>query len=792
MQDHSESIQQLLMRLEILSKKQDQFSKEINDLRFQIEILRASKWSAIANESIETAQPIPKESIEVSATAPEEIIESNVKVSAPKIETPTTKPTHIATDKPKNSNQKSDLEKFIGENLLNKIGIIITVIGVSIGVKYSIDNELISPLMRIILGYLSAVALLGFGIKLKKKYENYSAVLVSGSIAIMYFITYAAYYFYGLIPQMPAFILMVLFTVFGVFTAIKYDRQVIAHIGLVGAYAIPFLLSNDSGNVLVLFSYMMIINIGILVIAYKKYWKSLYGSAFGLTWLIYFSWYFSEYSMEAHFGLALLFVTIFFVIFYVMLLAYKVLKKETYSGIDIVLLLLNTFFFYAIGYSILNSHPVGEEFLGVFTLINAGLHSIVCLILFKQKGVDKNLLYLIIGLAITFITIAIPVQLDGNWVTMLWVFEAALLFWIGRTKNKAIYEKLAYPLMLLAFLSIIHDWTTLYPDTYSYTKEAYLTPLFNMNFVNSLFFIAAFGFITKLNFNKEHSSSLKLGKSVAELLSFAIPGILLITIYCAFRVEIESYWNQLYTNSSTTIDSEFGAIKNLNYNLLEFKTTWVINYTLLFLSILSFVNIKKIKNETLGYLNLGLNIFTILVFLTQGLYALSKLRGSYMREALGKYEHVGLYAISIRYISYLFLALMLVVTYTYIRQKFIKKDFKMIFDCILHITILCVLSSELIHWLDLALITKSYKLGLSILWGIYALFVIVLGIWKQKQYLRIGAIGLFGITLVKLFFYDIAHLSTLSKTIVFVSLGVLLLIISFLYNKYKSNIFEEE
>jgi uncharacterized membrane protein len=86
---------------------------------------------------------------------------------------------------------------------------------------------------------------------------------------------------------------------------------------------------------------------------------------------------------------------------------------------------------------------------------------------------------------------------------------------------------------------------------------------------------------------------------------------------------------------------------------------------------------------------------------------------------------------------------------------------------------------------------QSYKLGLSILWGVYALLLIILGIWKNKKYLRISAIVLFGVTLVKLFFYDIASLNGISKTIVFVSLGLLLLIISFLYNKYKHKITDE-
>ena len=121
--------------------------------------------------------------------------------------------------------------------------------------KYAIDKELLSPLTRIILGYLVGIGLMGFAIKLKAKYESFSAVLLSGAIAIMYFLTYAAYDFYSLIPQALAFALMVFFTSFTVVAAIKYDKQVIAHIGLVGAYGVPFLLSDGSGKVAVLFSY---------------------------------------------------------------------------------------------------------------------------------------------------------------------------------------------------------------------------------------------------------------------------------------------------------------------------------------------------------------------------------------------------------------------------------------------------------------------------------------------------------------------------------------------------------
>jgi len=81
------------------------------------------------------------------------------------------------------------------------------------------------------------------------------------------------------------------------------------------------------------------------------------------------------------------------------------------------------------------------------------------------------------------------------------------------------------------------------------------------------------------------------------------------------------------------------------------------------------------------------------------------------------------------------------------------------------------------------------KLGLSIFWGIYALMLIVVGIARNRKHLRVAAIVLLGVTLAKLFFYDVTDLDTIPRTILFVSLGLTLLVISFLYNKYKNAIF---
>jgi hypothetical protein len=776
-------IQELLRKQESLWNKQESLSNEISELRYEIIRLKNAEAKPLLEEN---------KTIILHETILDDLkdIASPIKQKEQKLETIspiTTSP--LKTKKPPKSN--SDLEKFIGENLINKIGIAITIIGVSIGAKYSIDNDLISPLTRIILGYLSGIGLLGFGIKLKQKYESYSAVLVSGAIAIMYFMTYAAYSYYQLFPQTIAFLLMLIFTVFTVVAAINYNRQVIAHIGLVGAYAVPFLLSDGSGQVAVLFSYMAIINLGILFIAFKKYWKPLYYAAFSLSWLIYFSWFVGDYSYDEHFGIASTFLLVFFVTFYLMFLVYKVLRKEAFLKTNSSLLLSNSFIFYGLGCAILSKNH--EEYLGLFTLCNAIVHSIVSILIFKRNLADKNIFYLISGLVLIFITITIPVQLDGNWVTLLWVSESALLFWIGRTKKVSIYELLSYPMMILAFFSIMQDWTEMY---YSYDVSnplSRITPVLNVYFLSSVLFVISFGFINRINYNSKYPSQIISEKFLTKLVSYLVPSILIFTLYLSIRMEIDTYWKQLFTDSAISVQAEGQDYESTlrNFDTKNFQTIWILNYSLLFFSLLSFFNIKKLQNKKLDYACAGLITLSVILFLTQGLYSVSELRETYLGNEQSEYFQHGIYNLAIRYISMIFGAFALSVLYLQIKQRLNTKILMIGFEYLLFTSILWMLSSELLNWMDITDSAQSYKLGLSILWGSYSLMLIAFGIWKNKQHLRIGAIGLFGITLIKLFFYDISHLSTIAKTIVFVSLGILLLIISFLYNKYKTNISEE-
>ena len=788
-----QKINELEQRIGNLLYRQSVFYKEIKQLENELaELKRQSNFSSVsATNTVKTPveksteRPVEKP-IERPTEAPAEKTTETPVITAPS--TPKPQFSLPTINRPK---QPSDLEKIIGESWINKIGILIVIIGVAIGAKYSIENELISPLTRIILGYLVGVGLLGFGIKLKPKFEGYSAVLVSGSISIFYFITYFAYSFYNLIPQILAFAMMLIFTVFTVFAAIKYNRVVIAHIGLIGAYAVPFLLSSGSGRVDILFSYMLIINLGILFISIKRDWKTLHYSAFFFTWMIYGSWFANKSfysSLQGYEALGIGFATAFFLIFYGVSLFNNIISKEKLDKINIILILLNSFIYFGFGYGIFNSNTKLDTYLGLFTLFNAVIHFVVLFFIKSKKLADSTLFYSTLGMVFTFITIAIPIQLDGSWVTLLWIAQGTILFWIGKTKNIPIYEKISLPILGLSFLSLLEDWSF-----YRYANNGDIQAFWNINFLTGILAILGYGFVVYLSRKHAETEENQKFSPFNAIKSFYLPALLLLTAYLTFRNEIAYYFNYWLENSSLKGKeiSEIDDYSLYNYDINVFKNIYLLAYSLVFFGGLALLNFHKFKNKVLGISAIVIGLLTLLSAQTFGLEELGELRYAYINGGSNEYFDVNFNYILVRYLLWGSVAFALWAIFKNAKSIIENAKFHIFLEMVIHISILNFLSNELVTWMDIAGYQDIFKLGLSILWSVYSLLLVSLGIYQKKKYLRISALVLFGVTLAKLFLYDISNLSTISKTVVLIVLGLLLLIISFLYNKFKDKIGDE-
>ena len=779
-----QKINELEQRIGNLLYRQSVFYKEIKQLENELaELKKQNNLSSSAANTVKTPVEKPVErSMETSAEKPTE----KTVITAPTAPKPQISAPKISLPK-----QPSDLEKIIGESWINKIGILIVVIGVAIGAKYSIENELISPLTRIILGYLVGIGLLGFGIKLKPKFEGYSAVLVSGAISIFYFITYFAYSFYDLIPQALAFVMMLIFTAFTVFTAIKYKRVVIVHIGLIGAYAVPFLLSSGSGRVDILFSYMLIINLGILFISIKKDWKSLHYSAFFFTWMIYGSW-FADKSFDSNLQgyeiLGIGFATAFFLVFYGVSLFNNIISKEKLDKVNIILILLNSFIYFGFGFGIFNGHNVLDSYLGLFTLFNAVIHFAVLFFIKSKKLADSTLFYSTLGLVFTFITIAIPIQLDGNWVTLMWTAQGTILFWLGKTKKISIYEKISLPILGLAFISFLEDWSR-----YRYAVDLDIYAFWNINFLTGVFAVLGYGFVVYLSRKHAETEENQKFSPFNAIKSFYLPALLVLTAYLTFRNEIGYFFDYWYESTSLK-GKEIGETDEFslyNYDIEIFKNIYLLVYSLIFFGGMALLNFYKFKNKVLGISAIAIGLLVLFAAQTFGVGELGELRYSYINGNSNKYFNVSFNYILIRYPLWSSIAFALWAIFKNAKTQLENTKFHIFLEVVIHISILNFLSNELVTWMDLAGYQDVFKLGLSILWSVYSLLLVGLGIFQKKKHLRIFALVLFGITLAKLFLYDISNLSTISKTIVLIILGLLLLIISFLYNKFKDKIGDE-
>jgi uncharacterized membrane protein len=765
MEENHGQISELLTKINLLSNRQDLIKEEIESLKRAVHQLSQVKHSS---EKIERASQ--------EVLKPEQVVIGKIKPTHP------TPPKENLPPFSHRAEEKGKLEDFIGANLLNKFGIAILVLGIGFGVKYAIDHQMLDPLTRVILGYLAGMSIIGFAMKLKKNYEAFSAVLLSGGIASLYFITFAAYDFYGFIPQVFAFILMVAFTGFTVFAATTYNLQVIAIIGLVGAYAVPFLLSDGSGRVLVLFSYMTIINGGILVLSFVRKWHLLFTVAFVLSWLIFVAWVFDGYKRDEHIWLALIFATLFFVIFYLSFLMGKFVNRLKLAVSDIAVVLLNCFIYYGLGYSLINDYPEGELYLGMFTLANAIVHFAVCVIIYKKIRESKDTFYFVAGLVLVFITIAVPVQLESNWVTLVWSLQACLLFWIGRSKQYPVYELLSYPLVGLAVISLLHDWSAiwnLYSNYDAYEPTRKLSPIFNINFFTSLVVATAFGFIVWLSQKVKSVTTSRWLNNLLPALYYVLPVFGLGILFLAIYQEIGIFFTNKFVESRVFIRSQ--GVSEYNYDWRYFHSIWKIIYSFAFFSGLWLVNNRFFKNQLVHKVILGTNGCIILFFLTEGLTSFEDLRYSFLSP--GKFYMVSAMNIVIRYVGYLFVTIALFVNFTI--AKDIHPTIRKMERLFCHFTILTLLSSELLSLLALSNVSNGFKLSLTILWGCYALYLIVWGFTKDQAYLRISGIVLFAITILKLFFYDMAGMEAIAKTIVLIILGVLLLVASFLYNKRK-------
>ena len=128
--------------------------------------------------------------------------------------------------------------------------------------------------------------------------------------------------------------------------------------------------------------------------------------------------------------------------------SFKLIAREPFKLENVALVLSNSFVFYGYGYAILDGDPSWREYLGLFTVANAFVHFLVAVAAYRLTSAEPGVVNLLVGLVIVFITIAVPVQVDANWITLVWTAEAVVRpllrrsvalsrWWIVRASSQA-------------------------------------------------------------------------------------------------------------------------------------------------------------------------------------------------------------------------------------------------------------------------------------------------------------------------------------------------------------------
>jgi uncharacterized membrane protein len=774
----------LSSKFTLLQQKVDLLTEELKRMRRTTPEEKAVQRSPLEEALVPHAAPVakpqpvpPPVQQKEQEVKPKEVAVPKEVVRAEVITPPerTAKPTAPSVPKPRKPGffeRNPDLEKFIGENLANKIGIGILVLGIGFFVKYAIDKDWINEIGRVFIGILCGGILLGVAHRLRKTFAAFSSVLVGGGIAILYLTIAIAFHEYQLFPQTAAFILMVVITGFTIVLSLGYNRIELAILAILGGFASPFMVSTGEGNYVVLFSYILILDVGMLVLAYYKKWNLINIISYAFTLILFYSWLGGRFDGEnpSMIAGALIFATLFYLVFFAMNIVNNIKERTQFKAIEISLLLSNTFLYYAAGMVILNN-AYGSDFKGLFTAALGVFNFVFAFTLYKNVRIDRNLVFLLIGLVLTFISLAAPVQLEGNYITLFWAAETVLLLWLSQKSGIALMKLASVVVLVLMVVSLLMDWEQLYLQA-TYDGPG-LRVIFNKAYITGIVAMVSMG-ATFILLKNERGAYAQYVAPYRTILT--VPGIVLLYISQFLELQYHVY---RYTDSYATQSLIIGS------------------YNMLFILGLLFVGKKLTIPEPVKKAFAGWGIVAILIYFTFYHQVTTYARNHYLTgdaTATGFIFH------------YVLVVLLLVIAVVSLRRlralAEANPNTHHLYSWFYVFFFVFIASAELDHIILLIaysgidsidpILTQNHKIGFPILWGLASFILISVGLKRKQKHLRIISLTLFLVTLLKLFLLDIRGISEGGKIAAFISLGVLLLVVSFMYQRLKKLLLADE
>tara|TARA_Y100000590_G_scaffold170222_1_gene194804 strand:- start:2656 stop:4530 length:1875 start_codon:yes stop_codon:yes gene_type:complete len=333
-------------------------------------------------------------------------------------------------------------ELLLGGNWLAIIGVIAVFIGTAFFLKLAFENDWINQTNRILLGVFGGAVFLAIGEIWRNKYASYFNIITGCGIAILYLTIFSAYALYSMIGYYFAVAFLLIVTILAVIQALRNNSITLAVLGVVGAFAAPFVLlafdgidfmQSSVGSVDWLL-YIILIDLGVIFLATFRNWSwftfiALIGSL--LSYAVWASENFDNVSLLVSQGG----ISVIFLLILGSTMLFNYLWKQPAKGFDYSLILINSAAFLFITY--MNMWDSHREWLGALTIVIAGLYASLSYISYRLRLQNNDFSMFLLGISAVFLGIAFPVhfQYDAPIVLIAWSIEGLILTWLSIRMN---------------------------------------------------------------------------------------------------------------------------------------------------------------------------------------------------------------------------------------------------------------------------------------------------------------------------------------------------------------------
>lgn len=660
--------------------------------------------------------------------------------------------------------EKSFIERILGENLLAKIGIVTLVLGIAFFVKYAIDQEWINEIGRVAIGLLTGGIIIAIAHKLKEKYHLFSSILVGGGISVFYITVTLAFREYQLFSQPVAFVLLIVITLFSVILSLFYDRKELAIFSLLGGFASPLMISTGTGNYIVLFSYILILNSGMLMVAFRRKWHIIGILSYVLTLLFFWTWLIASFEQQ-HKG-ATLFAGLFFAQFYILALIDHFKGSRQITLYQSALILTNNLSFFLACITIFESYSYDVK--GLITIVVAVINAVIMVGLFRNSKVDRNLIYLLIGVVMTFVNLAIPIQLNGYVITLFWAAEMSVLLWLWQKSQIQLFGTAFLILSVLVIISYLMDVAPAYGEYSKITRPIAL----NSIFVTGFFVIVGFAAVRWLLGKQDDDTQFAIGKTgmftignCKQIINFLLIVFTYSVPFLELNYQIERHLEVYFSNS------------------LRFMA--MAAYTSVYVSILVFVYRRELAHNQVVF---GLLSAFVIAYSLFYWYFVGDLRAdTYLRMTYPEKYFL------LHFIAILPLTLVINTLVRNVRSAAPESLRFFYWGLTIVSTLLLSIESENISTMLFAnqdnyfgILYDVRTFVFPVLWGIIALAIMIWGLTSKEVILRRISLVFFGLIIVKFYAFDVWSMSQAGRIVSFIMLGIIILSVSFLQQKIKT------